>query len=317
MHVYVSRDGQQYGPFTIEQLEAYLLQGNFTSADYACFDGQNWVAMDQVPGISAGSPDGAIQPQPQQTLPEQAAHQQVQETQAQVQDEETAGQSQPVMEQEEALPAERGSRKKKIIWIGVGAASLLVIAVTFWLLIGGVGPGIDASDLDDPDLLGEILEEAIGVSEVSAQGAAYTGWTKKMHANGQVDNLTYYVEGLPDGPSITWYAGGEMLMEAQFLDGKQEGLWTVWHENGEKKGQGKYKAGVPDGQSTHWYASGDKMGEHYYQEGKLMSATVWKPDGVKCFFTNVRKGNGVLVTYHENGTEWFRITYEDGVKITD
>jgi hypothetical protein len=297
MHIYVSKEGQQYGPYTVEDLRAYIQQGNFTTADLACCDGENWITIDQVPGISLEDQAVEAQPQMQQASSGQAVE------------------SQPATEQGEALVEHGLPRKKKIIWTGIGAAALLVVAIVFWLWFGGVGPGIDASDLDDPDLLGEILEEAIEVSQVSTQESSYTGWTKKMHANGQVDNLTYYLEGKPDGLSVTWYAGGQMLMEAHFIDGKQDGLWTLWHENGEKKGQGKYKAGVPVDLSKHWYASGDKMGEHNHKDGMLMSATVWKPDGVKCFFTNVRKGNGVLVTYHENGTEWFRSTYEDGVEV--
>ena len=43
MQIYVSKDGQQFGPYTVEQLRQYVEAGNFTTADYACYDGQNWV----------------------------------------------------------------------------------------------------------------------------------------------------------------------------------------------------------------------------------------------------------------------------------
>ena len=51
MEVYVSKGGQQYGPYTVEQLREYVQQGNFLTGDYACFDGQNWVAIADVPGF--------------------------------------------------------------------------------------------------------------------------------------------------------------------------------------------------------------------------------------------------------------------------
>ncbi|MFP6901377.1 MAG: GYF domain-containing protein [Opitutales bacterium] len=314
MHIYVSKEGQQYGPYTVEQLGVYLQQGNFTMADYACFDGQNWVAIAQVPGFSVENQAVATQPQTQQTPPEPA-----EATQAQVQVEEaSAVQSQPATEQEAPVDALGAFRKKKIRWTSIGAAvALLVAGIVIWLLVGGVGAGMAASDLDDPEVLGDVLEEAIEVNQVAAQQAPYTGWAKKMHDNGKVDNLTFHMEGKPDGPSVTWYPGGQKFMEAHFTDGKQDGSWTLWHENGRKKGEGQYKAGGPDGTSIHWYSSGEKMGEHHHEDGKLMSATVWKPNGVKCFLTNVRKGNGVLVTYHESGTEWFRSNYENGVNFRE
>jgi hypothetical protein len=46
--IYVSRGGQQYGPYTTEQLRDYIAQGSITTSDLACTDGQNWVTVGQV-----------------------------------------------------------------------------------------------------------------------------------------------------------------------------------------------------------------------------------------------------------------------------
>ena len=54
MQVYLSKDGNQYGPYTAEQLQEYLRQGNFTADDLACCDGRNWVTVAQVPGLVSG-----------------------------------------------------------------------------------------------------------------------------------------------------------------------------------------------------------------------------------------------------------------------
>ena len=54
MKAYVSKDGQQHGPYSVEQLQEYLRQGNFTAEDLACYDGQNWVTVAQVPGLVSG-----------------------------------------------------------------------------------------------------------------------------------------------------------------------------------------------------------------------------------------------------------------------
>jgi micrococcal nuclease len=51
MQVYVHRDGQNLGPYSIGQLRPYLQAGNFTGDDLACHDGTNWLALKDVPGL--------------------------------------------------------------------------------------------------------------------------------------------------------------------------------------------------------------------------------------------------------------------------
>lgn len=57
MQILVSRQGQQTGPFTIEQLRAELAAGRVGSQDLAWWDGApSWVAVSAVPGISTAAP---------------------------------------------------------------------------------------------------------------------------------------------------------------------------------------------------------------------------------------------------------------------
>ena len=75
MNIYVHKDGTQYGPYTLEQLQQYIQQGSFTLQDQACHDGQNWVTIAQVPGIGssvANQSQAAAQPQAQSATPQQA-----------------------------------------------------------------------------------------------------------------------------------------------------------------------------------------------------------------------------------------------------
>ena len=55
--------------------------------------------------------------------------------------------------------------------------------------------------------------------------------------------------------------------------------------------------------------------EKNYKDGKLVTATNWKPNGEKCPITNVLDGNGVSVWYNEDGTVINRDTYKDGKKV--
>ena len=50
--IHVMHDGQQFGPYTLEDLNAYLSQGTLLLTDQAWWEGaQAWVPMDQVPGV--------------------------------------------------------------------------------------------------------------------------------------------------------------------------------------------------------------------------------------------------------------------------
>ena len=65
MQIVVRKDNQQYGPYTIEQLRGFVDSGNFTTADMACPDGQNWVQISQLLGLNQGPPITIVQPTPQ------------------------------------------------------------------------------------------------------------------------------------------------------------------------------------------------------------------------------------------------------------
>ena len=71
------------------------------------------------------------------------------------------------------------------------------------------------------------------------------------------------------------------------------------------------------GKAVDYYSNGQKKKEANVKDGKLMSAEVWKPNGVKCTVTNVKEGNGVVVEYKEDGTEEYRFTYKDGERVRD
>ena len=64
MQIYVSKDNQQYGPYTIEQLKGFVDSGNFTTADLACSDGQNWVKISELPGWEKSPSRTAVPPPP-------------------------------------------------------------------------------------------------------------------------------------------------------------------------------------------------------------------------------------------------------------
>ena len=75
---YVSRDGEQYGPYSIEDISQYVAEGRFASTDHAWKEGMSeWVALHTLlpntpppPTISASPPP----PAPRSTRPPGVDH---------------------------------------------------------------------------------------------------------------------------------------------------------------------------------------------------------------------------------------------------
>ena len=60
MQLYISREGQQFGPYSIEQARDYMASGNLLAEDLAWHDGAaEWVPLAQVPGVVPAARAGA------------------------------------------------------------------------------------------------------------------------------------------------------------------------------------------------------------------------------------------------------------------
>ncbi len=59
--VYLERDGQQFGPFSIEEAKGYILEGRFGAQDLGWIDGmQEWLSVAQIPQLrTAAAPVSA------------------------------------------------------------------------------------------------------------------------------------------------------------------------------------------------------------------------------------------------------------------
>ena len=66
MNIYIHKDGNNYGPYTVSQLREFLKTRNFEGNDLACYDGVNWVKLAEVPGIHQ-TPDPVLEQTTQNT----------------------------------------------------------------------------------------------------------------------------------------------------------------------------------------------------------------------------------------------------------
>lgn len=68
MMIHISRDGQQFGPYTLEDAQAHLASGALLATDQAWYEGApDWMPLDQVPGVSV-QPAFAAAPDPNDPL---------------------------------------------------------------------------------------------------------------------------------------------------------------------------------------------------------------------------------------------------------
>ena len=103
MQIYISRDGQQNGPYGIEDINAYLENGTLLPTDLACQDGMTeWVPISQIPGVTMPEDSIATPIPPSQPVPD-------------------------------------GNKKKILIGIGAGMGLLALIAGIWFFFIREAG----------------------------------------------------------------------------------------------------------------------------------------------------------------------------------
>lgn len=163
---------------------------------------------------------------------------------------------------------------------------------------------------------GYFFEEGVGFYKMVVQ--VKNGWItlkKVWHPNGEKHILRSYSEGVLNGRYIDWHSNGVRLMDGMTKNGKKRGLWTGWHLNGQKKEEGQWVNGKAHGVFEDWYPVGGKKAEQVFEDGELISAVVWKPDGQKCAISHVLDGEGVLVEYDGSGNEIDRNLIVSGKKL--
>jgi len=147
--------------------------------------------------------------------------------------------------------------------------------------------------------LGVLLLSALSTScgqETRTVNATYDDGSKRGVVVERQDETGEWSE---HGEAQLWYpADGQLKAKGAYVDGAQEGTWTLWYPNGVKLAEGKYRAGRKQGPWTSWYPDGT-VKEH----GALLSD---KAEGVWVY----RNPDGTVEPVQSG-------LYEDGVKIDD
>ena len=51
--IHILRDGQQFGPYSLEEINAFLADGSLLPSDQAWYEGApEWIPLTEVPGVA-------------------------------------------------------------------------------------------------------------------------------------------------------------------------------------------------------------------------------------------------------------------------
>ena len=130
MQVHIDRGGERFGPYSLEEVNAYLANGTLLPTDNAWQDGMaNWVPIDQIPGVTMAV--GSTPPTPSTTP---AAGATCPQCQAPVEASQVICMGCGTRLQGEATTP-KGSKKKLLIGIGAGVGVLAIIAGIWFFLV--------------------------------------------------------------------------------------------------------------------------------------------------------------------------------------
>ena len=114
---------------------------------------------------------------------------------------------------------------------------LFLIIVTLPLLLGGcggeekesvaeVGPQLDGVNLDQ-------LEKREGIQYLSGSDTPYTGKAFALYENGQKEAEANFKDGKPDGLQVAWHWNGQKSFEVIFISGEAiEESYKYWAIDG-------------------------------------------------------------------------------------
>ena len=63
MAIYISKNGQQLGPYSIADAQNLVRSGNLLETDWAWYEGlANWIPLNQIPGFVSAPPPAPVVP---------------------------------------------------------------------------------------------------------------------------------------------------------------------------------------------------------------------------------------------------------------
>ena len=270
MQFRVSRDNQEYGPYTIEELTQYVSEGSLLPNDYV-YNGMEWVHLSEF-----------------LKNPHRAA---------------TSMQS--VSSAANAKPDWNSStsRASSIDFVGIigkfikwGALSAIVFFGVYYLstfMLKNTYVKVERPTSSKFSLSGDILYH---------EGSPYTGTKSEFYPNGEKKAEMYYKNGRRFGISTAWHENGKKRAQVNFKNGLPEGRSIIWYESGlVKKMDMSFEKGIPDGEAKYWYDNDQLLYDAVYNDGIPESMKGWRENGDSWFHYEFKSKNIVDKTWNTKG----------------
>lgn len=120
-----------------------------------------------------------------------------------------------------------------------------------------------------------------------------------------------------EGVALTYHTNGKVAIEANYKNGKLDGVFRAYYENGNLWQTIGYKDGVEDGISTNYYDNGKKQSSEVYKNGVLNGLSQeWDERGVirrKMPYENGQI-HGLAQIYDELGALKEEMKFEHGLR---
>jgi|GEM_PF-1931269 hypothetical protein len=97
------------------------------------------------------------------------------------------------------------------------------------------------------------------------------GHFKKYHDNGNIQEESFFKDGLRHGYTKYYYKSGQLHLEGNFNLGKKSGVIKYYYENGKLKSEEEFLIGIRHGVSKYYNSNGDLILIEKYKEGKRIS----------------------------------------------
>ena len=339
--IFVSDDGKEKLSITKAELQAGIDSGKYGEKTLAWTKGMSgWLPLSDPSWESHGI---LIEPEPPD-LPSSISNLQGEPTKPSIPstNEKAIFSSAPQAKQPQSYTAPKqlaksGSSKVLIGTLGLGLAVLCLGGLAYWFFA-------NEQNLAAPDTLDETLAEAMIAGEIQFRGKEGEQLVKESPNPSQsvdttdtapriVDYFKLRIRYAGDGTKLKYPPNEETpftgravnpyppdnrqkWIEANFKDGKPDGLLTSWYENGQKKHEENWKGGKKDGIWTGWWENGQKKYEQNFKDDKVDGLwTSWhEKNGQKSFEGTYKddKEDGLLTSWYENGQKKLERNFKDG-----
>ena len=296
MNIRISRNDQEFGPYTMEELTQYVNEGSILPDDYA-YDGMEWITVSQL----LNDP---------QRISNRA--QAITNTASITPDSNSYGTGSNLSAV--LLKILKWGVISAVVFFGVYHLSTFVLKNTY-VETGAIKKdpsyippdgAVDFSTLKkedgilykkgSDDLYSGVVYQLYKSGKKKIEGnfkyGLRNGYEVSWHENGQEKHRAAYIDDKQNGEMITYHENGEIFMKAEFKNGKMHGIVATWYENGQERFQAVFDSGVPNGIAQYWYEDGQML-----SDGRMK-------DGVP---------EGIIKGWRENGDKWFVLNIKDGV----